>query len=133
MIAFVHEGPSTVSHHFDEARMTGAPKRFQFVFVGSAGGPTMLEKRVLAMPDVRLRTHVLWKSQRPALWQWCSIGFAADSIARLCFCMLVFQICSGLTIRVCVCVVVCAFVGLCLQLTQLRVCVLHATILNNAC
>ena len=90
MIAFVHEGPSTVSHHFDEARVTSAPKRFQFVFVGSAGGPTMLEKRVLAMPDVRLRTHVLGKLQRPAFWRWCSIGFAADSIVRLRFSNLVF-------------------------------------------
>ena len=94
MIAFVHEGPSTVSHHFDEARVTGAPQHFQFVFVGFAGGQTMLEKRVLAMPDVRLRTHVLGKLQRPALWQWCSMGFAADSIARLRLCKLVVQICS---------------------------------------
>ena len=130
MIAFVHEGPSTVSHNY-EARVTIAPKGFQFVFVGSAGGPTMLEKCVLAMPDMRLRTHVLWKSQRPALWQWCSIGFAAYSIARLWFCKLAFQICSGVTTHVCACVVVCAFVGLCLQLTQLRGCILHATILNN--
>ena len=62
MIAFVHEGQSTVSHHFDEARVTGAPKRFQFVFAGSASGPAMLEKRVLAMPDVRLRTHTYFGS-----------------------------------------------------------------------
>ena len=60
MIAFVHEGPSTVSHHFDEARVTGALQHFQLVFVGSAGRQTMLEKRALAMPDVRLRTHVLF-------------------------------------------------------------------------
>ena len=42
--------------------------------------------------------------------------FAADSIAR-----------------VRVCKVVCAFVGLSLQPTQLRVSVLYGTILNNTC
>ena len=60
MIAFVHEGPSTVPHHFDEARVTSALQHFQLVFVGPASRHTIQEKRVLAMPDLRLRTHVLF-------------------------------------------------------------------------
>ena len=56
----VHEGPSTVSVYFVEARVTCALQHFQLVRVGSAGKQTMLEKRALAMPDVRLRTRVLF-------------------------------------------------------------------------
>ena len=58
-IAFVHEGPSTVSTNFDEARVKGALQHFQLVFVGSAGRQIMLERRALAMPEVRLRTRTL--------------------------------------------------------------------------
>ena len=60
MIAFVHDGPSVVSAHFDEARVASALAHLQLVFVGSAGRQTRLEQRALAIPDLRLRTSSLF-------------------------------------------------------------------------
>ena len=60
----------------------------------------------------------------------------ALQLTQLCICVfvsLLFKFAAESMARLRVCRVVCAFVGLCLQLTQLRGCVLHATILNNTC
>ena len=65
----------------------------------------------------------------------CRIVFqiCADSIARVRLCKVVFKFAADSIARVRVCKVVCAFVGLFLKLTQLRVSVLHETILHNTC
>ena len=60
MIAFVHDGPSVVSQHFDEARIASALAHLQIFFVGSAGRQTRLGKRALAIPDLRLRAYALF-------------------------------------------------------------------------
>ena len=59
MIAFVHDGLSEVSVHFDEARMRNVLRHLQLMFVGPAGKIGRLEQRALQQKDFVMRSHVL--------------------------------------------------------------------------
>ena len=64
MISFCHDGPKTLSMHFDACRVRQALAHLQVLFVGSTNHRGDLEKRALRLPDLRSRHHVGNRSRK---------------------------------------------------------------------
>jgi hypothetical protein len=60
MVSFLHSGPDVITQFFNDAWRKGVLDNIRLVFVGPGGRAGTLEHRMLQLPRLQMRSHVLY-------------------------------------------------------------------------